>query len=100
MPEEAGPPDLSQIEELAAAWLAAENALTAGRTAEDGEERARSLSERYTAAITAATQEDLRLAWEAARLRQGEQVMGSAEWMEARRVSELLRAEYLARESS
>jgi hypothetical protein len=92
--------DLSQIEDLAASWLEAENDLTAGRTSSKGEAAARSLSERYAAAITGATQEELRLAWEAARRRQGDEVMGSLEWSEARRVSELLRTEYLARDGS
>ena len=92
--------ELTQIEDLAAAWLQAENDLTAGRTSRTGEADARLLSERYATAVTAATQEDLRLAWEAARRRQGDEEMGSLEWAEARRVSELLRTEYLARDGS
>jgi hypothetical protein len=85
------------IEDLAAAWLASEQALAAGSgNPAQSELRARSLSDRYDAAIRAASREDLRLAWEAARKQQGEQEMGSEAWANARRVSELLRDEYLA----
>ena len=91
--------DLTQLEDLAAAWLDAENDVTEGRTVGNSDELARELAERYAEAITAATQEELRLAWEAARARQAEQLIGTGEWMDARRVSELLRTEYLARET-
>ena len=92
----AGPADDS-IEAIAAAWLAAEQELSAGSGNPGRSEiNARALSGRYDAAIRAATREDLRLAWEAARKTQGEQEMGSEAWANARRVSELLRDEYQA----
>lgn len=85
------------IEDLAAAWLAAEEELAGGSgNPRQSETDARALSERYDDAIRAASQEDLRLAWEAARKVQAEQEMGSEAWAAARRVSELLRGEYLA----
>jgi hypothetical protein len=84
------------IEEIASEWLAAEaRAATAGN-AGSTELFARDLSDQYDRAIKAATQEDLRLAWEAAVKQQGEREIGSIEWLGARRVAELLRAEYLA----
>ena len=85
------------IERIAADWLAAEEALAGDSgNVELAEAAARELSGRYDAAIRAASREDLRLAWEAARKAQGETEMGSEAWVSARRVSELLHDEYLA----
>jgi hypothetical protein len=93
-PETAAP---QSIEDIATAWLAAEEELAAGSgNPAQSEVNARALSDRYDATIRAAGREDLRLAWEAARKIQGEQEMGSEAWASARRVSELLRDEYLA----
>jgi hypothetical protein len=89
--------DGDSIETIASAWLAAEESLSAGSgNPAQSEVDARALSERYDEAIRAATREDLRLAWEAARKIQGDQEMGSEAWAAARRVSELLRGEYQA----
>ena len=89
--------DDESIEAIAAAWLASEQELSAGSgNPGQSEINARALSDRYDEAIRAATREDLRLAWEAARKVQGEQEMGSEAWANARRVSELLRDEYQA----
>lgn len=85
------------IESVAGEWLAAEQDLAAGRGIPgQAEDKARALSERYDEMIHAASREDLRLAWEAARKIQGEQEMGSEAWANARRLSELLRGEYQA----
>jgi hypothetical protein len=85
------------IEEIAAAWLAAEGSLAAGSgNPAQSEINARALSDRYDQVIRTASREELRLAWEAARKVQGEQEMGSEAWANARRVSELLRDEYQA----
>lgn len=85
------------IESVAREWLAAEQDLAAGRGIPgQAESKARALSERYDEMIQAASREDLRLAWEAARKIQAEQEMGSEQWANARRVSELLRGEYQA----
>jgi hypothetical protein len=90
------PPD-DTIEDVAAAWLASEQELSAGSgNPTQSEIDARDLSGRYEELIRAASREELRLAWEAARKRQGEQEMGSEAWAHARRVSELLRGEYQA----
>lgn len=95
--DKAGPADDDSIETIAAAWLASEQQLSAGSgNPGQSEINARALSDRYDQAIRAATREDLRLAWEAARKVQGEQEMGSEAWANARRVSELLRDEYQA----
>ena len=94
-----GPPALEpgSIERLAADWLNAEREVAEGiRNPAQAEETARDLSARYDDAIRAATREDLRLAWEAARKNQADQEMGSEAWLEARRLSELLRGEYEA----
>jgi len=92
--------DVDAIETIAGQWLAAEQDLAGGGSGnlEHSEIRARDLSERYDAAIRAASREDLRLAWEAARAIQAEQEMGSEAWANARRLSELLRGEYQAAE--
>lgn len=85
------------IERIAADWLSAEEDLARGSgNPAQSETTARELSARYDEAIHAAGREDLRLAWEAARKWQGEQEMGSEAWAGARRLSELLRGEYLA----
>ena len=95
-PSDASTPS-EAIEDLASAWLAAEEELAGGSgNPSQSEVDARALSERYDEAIRTASVEDLRLAWEAARKTQGEQEMGSEAWAAARRVSELLRGEYLA----
>jgi hypothetical protein len=92
--------ETASIEDIAAAWLEAERALAGERPSEQAEATARELSDRYDEAIRGATQEDLRLAWEAARKAQADEVMGSPEWADRRQVSELLRTEYLARDST
>lgn len=96
-PDAQDPREPVSIEEIAAAWLAAESDLVvAAGDPERAEAAARDLSGRYDEAIRSATREELRLAWEAARRTQGEQEMGSESWATARRVSELLADEYLA----
>jgi hypothetical protein len=85
------------LERLAADWLDAEREVAEGiRNPAQAEEIARVLSAQYDDAIRSATREELRLAWEAARRNQGEREMGSEAWLEARRLSELLRGEYEA----
>jgi hypothetical protein len=84
------------IEEIAAEWLAAETRAATSGNAGSSELFARDLSDQYDRAIKAATHEELRLAWEAAVKIQGEREIGSSDWLGARRVAELLRAEYLA----
>jgi hypothetical protein len=84
------------IEEVASEWLAAEARASTSGNAGSTELFARHLSDQYDRAIQTATLEELRLAWEAAVKQQGEREIGSAEWLGARRVAELLRAEYLA----
>ena len=85
------------LERLAADWLAAERDVAAGiRNPAQSEEAARELSAQYDDAVRTASPDELRLAWEAARRRQAEQVTGSEAWAEARRLSELLRTEYEA----
>jgi len=87
----------ASIEGIAAAWLAAEEELAAGSgNPQASETAARAMSARYDDAIRMASREDLRLAWEAARVLQGQAEMGSEAWASARRVSELLRKEYQA----
>src|SRR5579862_3257927 len=83
-------------EGTAAAWLAAERAAIALNNTPNAERRARTLSAEYDDAIRSASPEELLLAWESARQIQGQQEMGSARWLEARSVSELLRREYQA----
>jgi hypothetical protein len=84
------------IEETAAAWLAAERAAIALDNTPNAERQARTLSAEYDDAIRSASTEELLLAWESARRNQGQQEMGSARWLEARSISELLRREYQA----
>lgn len=83
------------IELIATEWLASERAETALATPRT-EAAARRLAAEYEDAIRAASQEELRLAWEAARAAQARCDMGSLEWGQARSVSELLRTEYEA----
>jgi hypothetical protein len=85
------------LEDLAGRWLDAETRShgEAGNVA-IADEAAR-LGEAYEDAVSVVTQEELRLAWEAAVRRQGEQEVGGPAWSDARRVAELLRAEYQAR---
>ena len=90
---EAQPP--RALELIATEWLEAERRLVSHLT-EAAEAGARDLGLEYEAAIRSASQEDLRLAWEAARVAQARCEVGSAEWAEARSVSELLRMEYAA----
>jgi hypothetical protein len=82
------------IEDLARDWLDAERAESAGRA--PNSDLARSTSAAYEAAVSAASREELLLAWHAAVRRQDENDMGSGDWADARDVSELLRVEYLA----
>jgi Mg-chelatase subunit ChlI len=89
--------DPESIEGVAARWLAAEQELARGSgNPERTEGLARELSDRYDALIRTAGREELRLAWEAARRHQGRQEMGSEAWADARRLAELLHAEYQA----
>jgi hypothetical protein len=82
------------IEELAAAWLAAERRSTSDPAA--GKATAAVIaSRRFEDAIRVASQEEIRLAWEAARGNQAACETGSVAWAEARTVSELLRMEYM-----
>ena len=94
------PAEADLIEDIAAAWLAAEQELAGGSgNPAQSEINARALSERYDAADL--SRDAARICaspWEAARKIQGEQEMGSEAWANARRVSELLRDEYLAAE--
>jgi hypothetical protein len=85
------------LDGLAAAWLAAEdrNTIEPGREAE-----AVRLGLAYEAMLAAASIEEKRIAWEAARRTQAGTELGSREWASARRVSELLRVEYLAAKQS
>jgi hypothetical protein len=81
---------------LATAWLAAEREATNVGNTGNSKTNARSASAAYVAAVTAASREDLLVAWQAARDIQAATEMGSAAWADARRVAELLRHEYLA----
>jgi hypothetical protein len=85
--------ELLSLDELAAAWLEAEDAAT--RTAAPNQ-RAEDLGIAYAARLSEATLEELRLAWEAARVAQSAQLIGSGDWAARRRVSELLRIEYVS----
>jgi hypothetical protein len=86
------------IEGLAKLWLELEDAASKRGNLGGTEERARSASAAYERAVTAASREDLLLAWRAAVKAQAECEMGSQAWSEARAISELLRVEYQARE--
>jgi hypothetical protein len=85
------------IARIASDWLEAERDVAAGiRNPTQAEESARELSGLYDEAIRSASHQELRLAWEAAVRHQGEQEIGSEAWLDARRLSELLRTEYEA----
>jgi hypothetical protein len=86
----------TSCEVLAARWLEAEERAGIEPTNATLAQEAVRLAQAYEDAIRAATQEELRLAWEAARQRQGRELIGTREWGDARRVSELLRTEYAA----
>jgi hypothetical protein len=83
--------------ELASAWLAAEIRAT---REPNREPEAIRLGLAYEASLAAASIEEKRLAWEEARQAQARTEMGSREWAAGRRVSELLRVEYLAAKQS
>ena len=84
------------IEDLAAAWLESERTAIAVGNANNTEERARLASAAYDAAVSAATPEELLLAWQAAEATVDKAEMGSKTWAETREVAKLLRVEYLA----
>ncbi|MDP9481898.1 MAG: hypothetical protein M3P84_01600 [Chloroflexota bacterium] len=83
------------IELVATEWLLAERQQTAAPSAST-EATARKLAAEYEQAVRDASQEDLRLAWEAARVAQAACEMGSQEWGYARSVAVLLGTEYEA----
>ena len=85
------------IEELAALWLESERDARNRSNAGGSEERARAASAAYEHAVTSASEEELLIAWHAALKGQYACEMGSASWVDARAVSELLRVEHLAR---
>jgi hypothetical protein len=86
----------SACEELAVQWLNAEQRARTEPTNEAVGDEAVRLGEAYDEAIGAASQEELRLAWETAQRHQAAEEIGSRAWADARRVSELLRTEYQA----
>ena len=86
------------IEDLARLWLASEREASIRGNTAGTEERARLASANYESAVTAASREDLLVAWHAALKVQHAQEMGSSSWSEAREVSELVRVEYMASE--
>jgi hypothetical protein len=86
----------SSIEALAAAWLNAERESVASAGEASYLRRALEASAAYDDAIRSATQEELLLAYEAARRVQAAEEVGSGGWAEARAVSQLLRHEYEA----
>ena len=88
--------DATGCEVLAARWLDAEERAGIEPTNATLAQEAVRLAGAYEDAIRAASLEELRLAWEAARRRQNGELIGTREWGDARRVSELLRAEYAA----
>ncbi len=88
--------DAPGCEVLAARWLEAEERTEIEPTNATLAREAVRLALAYEDAIRAVSQEELRLAWEAARQRQGRELIGTKEWADARRVSELLRTEYEA----
>jgi hypothetical protein len=92
-------PRSDALEDLAAAWLAAERQAISVGNANNTEDRARIASAAYDAAVAAASAEELLLAWHAAEAMAGRAEMGSKEWAEGREVAELLRVEYLAARS-
>jgi hypothetical protein len=84
------------LEELATRWLAAETRSQGEPANSQFADEAASLGGAYEAAVGAATLEELRLAWETAVRVQAAEEIGGPAWAETRRVSELLRTEYLA----
>ena len=84
------------IEELARVWLAAEREASYRGNAGGTEERARQASTAYEREVTAASREDLLIAWHAALQVQDATEIGSQAWAQAREVSEVIRVEYLA----
>lgn len=84
------------IESLAKAWLEAERALRTKDGEVGFERRARLASAAYDEAIRVASADELLLAWQAACKAQAVHAVGSAAWLDARSVSELLRTEYEA----
>lgn len=87
-----------EIDRIAADWLKAErDAEHVGNTA-GSEQRARTASAAYEAAVTAATRDELVDAWHRARDAEARSAVGSPEWVEARAVTRLLRVEVLARD--
>jgi hypothetical protein len=90
----------TSIEELASLWLAAELKAAARPDLPRLSRDAARLGEAYDESVRAASLEELLLAWESARLGQAVLDTGSAEWADARRVSELLRTEYAAARSA
>lgn len=86
-------------EDLARQWLAAEERVRSEPANEALAQTAARLGEAYDEAINAASLEDLRLSWEAAQRAQAGEEIGSRSWADARRISELLRTEYLAAHS-
>jgi hypothetical protein len=88
------------IAELAAVWLALERTAVQVSNEATAERRARHAAAAFDNAIRTASREDLLLSWEAARHAQGSKEMGSQTWLEARSVSDLLRAEYSASQTT
>jgi hypothetical protein len=86
-------------EDLARQWLAAEERVRIEPANTSLAHAAASLGEAYDEAVNAASLEELRLSWEAAQRAQAAQEIGGRAWADARRVSELLRTEYLAAHS-
>ena len=84
------------LEDLATRWLDAETRSQGEPANASFADDAARLGEEYDAAVATATQEELRLAWEAAVRLQAAEEIGGPEWATARRVSELLRTEYQA----
>jgi hypothetical protein len=83
-------------EDLARQWLTAEERVRLEPANEALAQVAARLGEAYDEAVNAASLEDLRLSWEAAQRAQAAEEIGGRSWADARRVSELLRTEYLA----
>jgi len=81
---------------LAERWLASERHAIEQANEPRAEVAARAAAAAFEEGVRAASQEDLLLAYESARSAQSARDVGSPEWLEARRVAELLRAEYAA----
>lgn len=87
---------MPSCDELAALWLQAEERVRSEPENERFEAEAERLGEAYAKAIAEASQEELRLAWEAAQRAVSAELIGTREWGDARRIAELLRTEYRA----